>query len=1039
MDAICKALQNGETVITNELITVLNEANENQRCYILNLLPSANNLLAVNWSYSSNELLYLLPKLSIDNIKSILLSVKSPIISRINDVFNGIHHPNMVKLIGSIFHLLSPDQRCCIFSCLDQDVRLYSYSLKFDQSHSYLSEIVGHLKDVKTFMAIKAINPSLLEYLWDISDNVRVLNEILALLLPVNWKVKKFPVKRNVAQLLIPQMHKLKKQLFVYRQLKEYAVVLDISIVDNDPLVNMNNRIENCNSSTSYIPYPCCLYSLCMSLILGKSDCIYKSSVVMGPLAYRWIKTCIFKCIMNDDLSRLSNFITKFQSLKSELCLSAESSNSLSVLFESCTLWVKLKTRGLNSMSDIRIKEIRDEDINDFALVLTSFYNHGGELKNNKNSILGHCYNSIIQYNYMEAFKSFDIILQRTPSTIIDKLILYESFYLLLPLLYLIKSPKLLLGLAKSILAKYTKYGMSVRCYKIQYWLDYVNLIKNKPISCNNHYSNLLLQSDVNSNSLESLNDLKSSIGNYKQGISWLHDDFLEIEYRLLKTGKIKCSNKIHLLFNSSSFMYKTIEFKMQISKLKEYLKDHGNWVNNLLFYPSTAYTNSPNTLIQLVHNVITMKSQIIEIVPLMEYTDIQYIVACLVEISLINHYLNDNHDDKSELIADVYELIGYMNPASIDVADLSLITRKQMPKASGVGSNRLMLLQGDLTNCMIFVYNNKIVKVPFDLKETTSSDEWHKSIGAFTEHIKALIDKGQAIIKQNMDAREWWKQRKYVDGKIRESLELLNKRLEIGMTVLLLGDTLTKIGNSNECGLRLAKKYKNEFKIDGEVGKDCNTYSGILHILIDAKLTFIPIESTEVCQNMSLYRIPNLHFKVSAEPHKVTLSNGVYILNPGTDLVKTEERLNMKLQHMEWKREKSISENKWFDLLGNDIFMYCGHGAGEKYYNPTNLSKNTSNSVVFLMGCSSLKSIDYGITRSSIAELYLNMGCRAVIGTLWDITDKDLDVQTISMLEGLQFKKDTSKAIQESRQECKLKYLNASSLVCYGNPVVFE
>ena len=82
---------------------------------------------------------------------------------------------------------------------------------------------------------------------------------------------------------------------------------------------------------------------------------------------------------------------------------------------------------------------------------------------------------------------------------------------------------------------------------------------------------------------------------------------------------------------------------------------------------------------------------------------------------------------------------------------------------------------------------------------------------------------------------------------------------------------------------------------------------------------------------------------------------------------------------------------------------------------------------------------MDYGIGMNTIAQQYLNMGCKTVIGTLWDVTDKDLDVQTISMLEGLQFEKDVSRAVQESREECKLKYLNGSAIVCYGSPVIFE
>lgn len=69
------------------------------------------------------------------------------------------------------------------------------------------------------------------------------------------------------------------------------------------------------------------------------------------------------------------------------------------------------------------------------------------------------------------------------------------------------------------------------------------------------------------------------------------------------------------------------------------------------------------------------------------------------------------------------------------------------------------------------------------------------------------------------------------------------------------------------------------------------------------------------------------------------------------------------------------------------------------------------------------------------------------VLGNLWDVTDKDIDLFTISLFEKLNIvnKKENAEnkrvdiACRESRNVCKLRYLNGAAPVVYGLPLKFS
>jgi separase len=130
---------------------------------------------------------------------------------------------------------------------------------------------------------------------------------------------------------------------------------------------------------------------------------------------------------------------------------------------------------------------------------------------------------------------------------------------------------------------------------------------------------------------------------------------------------------------------------------------------------------------------------------------------------------------------------------------------------------------------------------------------------------------------------------------------------------------------------------------------------------------------------------------------------------------------------------------------LESDLFIYCGHGAGEKYFHRDQILKlkGSSCSAAFLFGCSSGRLEKEGIFGPNGTVMsYLTAGSPAILAMLWDVTDRDVDRLSMRILEDWVLSEEEKNDIclgemlQQSRSVCKLKNLNGLAAVCYGIPV---
>lgn len=100
-------------------------------------------------------------------------------------------------------------------------------------------------------------------------------------------------------------------------------------------------------------------------------------------------------------------------------------------------------------------------------------------------------------------------------------------------------------------------------------------------------------------------------------------------------------------------------------------------------------------------------------------------------------------------------------------------------------------------------------------------------------------------------------------------------------------------------------------------------------------------------------------------------------------------------------------------------------------------------------MGCSSGKMESNGeYDPHGYILNYLIAGSPAVLGNLWDVTDRSIDNITRHMLQawgaigknqGRNQEKSLVQALTESRDQCNLQYLIGAAPVVYGVPIYLE
>ncbi|KAF1815416.1 hypothetical protein P152DRAFT_390951 [Eremomyces bilateralis CBS 781.70] len=240
---------------------------------------------------------------------------------------------------------------------------------------------------------------------------------------------------------------------------------------------------------------------------------------------------------------------------------------------------------------------------------------------------------------------------------------------------------------------------------------------------------------------------------------------------------------------------------------------------------------------------------------------------------------------------------------------------------------------------------------------------------------------------------------------------------------------------------------------------------------------------------------------------HHVSLSTGTSILNPSGDLRGTEASLKPFLSTLPlgWTHHATLPEPSPSHtssdtaltriLQDTSLLLYFGHGSTSQYARGRAVRSLPSCPTTWLMGCSSGGVTDNGqLEPHGMILSYLGAGAPAIVGALWDVTDRDTDRFSVRMgsewglweepedwegergrrgkrggkerlekamrtvgtvkkrVNEIQGSEDTVsggnagdakdqprslvEAVAKGREACYLKYLNGAAMVVYGIPV---
>jgi separase len=262
--------------------------------------------------------------------------------------------------------------------------------------------------------------------------------------------------------------------------------------------------------------------------------------------------------------------------------------------------------------------------------------------------------------------------------------------------------------------------------------------------------------------------------------------------------------------------------------------------------------------------------------------------------------------------------------------------------------------------------------------------------------------------------------------------------------------------------------------------------------LILDKALHGFPWESLPCLKGLSLSRLPSLaclrerlllqqndENQTWYDGHHISRESGTYILNPSGDLENTESTFSSAFAGLkDWTsivgRAPTETEIE-LALSKAPLYLYFGHGGGEQYIRARSVKRLEKCAVSILMGCSSGALVDtvefepYGTPRN-----YMLAGCPALVATLWDVTDKDIDrfAQDVfghwglfgepketksaarkggkrrekeKAADDLALGKDShgkinlTEAVARSRDSCVLRYLNGAAPVVYGIPVYLD
>jgi separase len=261
---------------------------------------------------------------------------------------------------------------------------------------------------------------------------------------------------------------------------------------------------------------------------------------------------------------------------------------------------------------------------------------------------------------------------------------------------------------------------------------------------------------------------------------------------------------------------------------------------------------------------------------------------------------------------------------------------------------------------------------------------------------------------------------------------------LDIATVALAL--THTCPSKSPEWARKIAKKHTVE---------DAGKRAPVL-LCLSGELQQVPLESLPCMQSQGVSRIPSMPFALVPSAARAPSLRMTFVVDPTDVLKRTQQALGERLEEMVALglcEPGILGTSGPSDVPGtfqryleeSRLVLYAGHGTGEAFVDPRRPEfEGATWAPVLLMGCSSASRKPTGVfePNGKVLDAYLARS-PLVVGTLWNVSDVDIDRFTVALLSEVKEAgaTDILDAVASSRRACKLRMLVGAAPVCFGLP----
>ncbi|WJX63667.1 separase [Trifolium repens] len=234
------------------------------------------------------------------------------------------------------------------------------------------------------------------------------------------------------------------------------------------------------------------------------------------------------------------------------------------------------------------------------------------------------------------------------------------------------------------------------------------------------------------------------------------------------------------------------------------------------------------------------------------------------------------------------------------------------------------------------------------------------------------------------------------------------------------------------------------------------------LILILDYEIQMLPWESMSMLRSQEVYRMPSItsisivldKFARHKEQVEGNLGSfplidpkcGYFILNPDGSLPGFQNAFQEYLSNKQLKG-KTKSEPTVTELVKalkeHDLYLYLGHGSGNRYINDHIVQQLEKCSVAFLMGCSSGSLTLQGSYAPIGTPLsYLMAGSPLIVANLWVMLQSELILLGDSLLKDMLEPSNETDIrrigafVAQARDKSIRPFISGAAMVCYGVPV---